>query len=107
MENMTKKKIKRKIKWQSENVSNYMSYYRSVMLLNVVHNAPHPQNTLITYRGVKSELAMPHIRYIIGENIVFTRFTSVTTDVVIAKRFALDKRLIMKIIIPPPRFVCI
>ena len=90
-----------------ENIQEYDSYYRSVVLNDVIYGAPRPQNKLITYRGVKDNKIMPHYRYNIGDNVVFTRFTSITQNYDVAFRFAKNTSEYIITIIVPPNSVCI
>jgi hypothetical protein len=83
-------------------IKEYDSYYKSIVLSEIIHDAPRTQNKLITYRGVKNEKSMPDYKYDIGDEIVFTRFTSVTLNHSVAESFSKhNKDLIMTIIIPP------
>jgi hypothetical protein len=86
-------------------LSKYTEFYRSVILSELIYNAPRPTNTFIAYRGVKTPDAMPENRYPVGKNIVFTRFTSITQDYAVAYKFGMgsasvESDNIIKFIIP-------
>ena len=89
------------------NTSDYNDFYKSVVLSEIIYNAPKPPHKLITFRGVRNEQSMPRVRYPIGSNVVFTRFTSVTPNFDASLIFANGiPENVMKIIIPKDA-VCI
>jgi hypothetical protein len=83
----------------------YMIFRNSIILTEIILSAPRPKNELITYRGLDDITRMPSARYLVGTNIVFTRFTSVTPNYNVAFEFTKkndvkDYARIMTIIIP-------